>query len=109
MRDTESVALLAEVLSGRKEPIEVRGQVAEALGYIGDPRAFAALAKAALDQSAEIRFWSVFALGTLGDERARPILERLERDDLAIVEGWGTVADEAALALEELTKRDDYD
>ena len=49
-----------------------------------------------------MRYWAVFALGQLGDERAVPLLTRIAKEDRATVEGWGSVADEAQAALEEI-------
>lgn len=105
--DSSTVPLLIQLLSCRKEPSELRARVAEALGYIGDRQALPALLSSTADPSAEVRFWAVFALGCLGDRRAVPALKQLAQEDHEMVEDWGTVAQEAALALKEIQERRD--
>ena len=102
LQNQEATADLCRVLSSTTEVPAVRGQVAEALGYLRDRSAFSSLLQAVHDPSAEVRYWTAFALGQLGDRRAEPVLERLRQHDLAQVEDWGTVAEEADRALDEL-------
>jgi hypothetical protein len=45
-----------------------------------------------------VRFWCTFAAGVLDLQESRPRLEQLLGDE-AFVEGWWTVAEEAAWAL----------
>ena len=101
-QDQGATADLCRVLKSASEEPSVRGQAAEALGYLRDHSAFSSLLEAASDPSPEVRFWTAFALGQLGDRRAEPVLDRLSQGDSAHVEGWGTVAEEAGRALEEL-------
>jgi len=100
--DQEATAGLCRVLDSSTEESSVRGQAAEALGYLGDHSAYSHLIEAASDPSAEVRYWAVFALGQLGDHRAEPLLDRLRKEDSGQLQGWGTVAEEAARALEAL-------
>lgn len=59
----------------------VRADAAEALGEIGDPRAFDALHEALGDETSLVRAAVAKALGNLGDTRAIPALLRLIGDD----------------------------
>jgi len=100
--DRDAIVGLCRVLDSSTEDSSVRGQAAEALGYLGDRSAYPHLIEAASDPSAEVRYWAVFALGQLGDHRAEPLLDRLRKEDPGQLQGWGTVAEEAARALEAL-------
>ncbi len=102
LQDQQATADLCRVLNSASEEPAVRGQAAEALGYLRDRSAFTSLIEAASDPSPEVRYWVAFALGQLGDRRAEPVLDQLSQGDSAQVEGWGTVAEEAGRALEEL-------
>ncbi|MFN7960718.1 MAG: HEAT repeat domain-containing protein [Thermoanaerobaculia bacterium] len=95
-----STAALIAVLGESLEEPGLRGQVAESLGYIGDLSVVPELERAAVDSSSEVRFWAVFALGQLKPESSLPLLELIASSDTAKLEGWGTVSEEARLALE---------
>ncbi len=56
----------------------------EALGELGDARAFDHLVEALQDGDAAVRIGAVRGLGRLGDPRAIPILMRQRAED----EGW---------------------
>lgn len=102
--DQKASQALCTVLADISEAPDVRGQAAEALGYLLDPATFECLVKGTSDAEPEVRFWSVFALGQLRDARARNLLERIESTDNGLVEGWGTIAEEAREALAHLDK-----
>jgi HEAT repeat protein len=110
IRDEESVGILCEVVASPNETPAVRGQAAESLAYLSDARALTTLLQAVQDPGPEVRFWSVFALGHLRERRAIPALEKMAATDHAIVEGWGSVSEEAREALRQLQAegRDDY-
>ncbi|MDY6786235.1 MAG: HEAT repeat domain-containing protein [Cyanobacteriota bacterium] len=91
----KAVKPLIEVLLEIKERPKVRGQAAESLSDIGDERAVEPLIASLGDSSVEVRFWSAFALGKLGDIRALPVLKKLSVTDCEILQGWGTVSEEA--------------
>lgn len=87
----------------------VRGQAAEALSYAfymvsRDSEAYRAAVDALIagleDPSPEVRYCAVNALGTTQDRALIPVIARM-LDDHTPVPGWlGTVADEAARALD---------
>ena len=56
------------------EDVVIRRNAAEALGDIGDPSAFSALANALGDEDAQVRFWAVESLGKVGGASAVPAL-----------------------------------
>lgn len=99
LRDDESLSAILAILDSSHEPADLRGEAAEALGYLADPGSLETLLRAAGDPAADVRFWAVFALGELRDERARPLLEEMARSDHAEVEGWWAVSKEARDAL----------
>jgi HEAT repeat protein len=80
----------------------VRAHAAEALGVIGDLEAVDLLISQLSDQSAEVRFWSVYALGTLRATGARDAIRRLADADTGTAEIGVRVADEAKWALGQL-------
>lgn len=102
LRDGAAVATLCSILLDPGEPSFLRGQAAEALGYIGSEASVEPLLAAARADAAEVRFWSVFALGRIGDSRAIPVLQDLAVRDHAVLEGWWEVSKEARDALDEI-------
>jgi HEAT repeat protein len=59
----------------------VRYRAAEALGQIGDARAYAPLTTALGDEKDHVRYMAAKGLGLLGDSRAVPHLGALQRDE----------------------------
>jgi HEAT repeat protein len=101
----KAIKALISVLENESEASMVRGEAAEALGNIGHALAVAPLLAALEDTSAEVRFWAVFALGVLGDPQALPALKRLATTDEATLPRWGSIKDEATLAIEDIRSR----
>lgn len=100
LRETSAEEDLCRVLDSVAEDPGVKGQAAEALGYLARESSLSCLLRAAHDPSPEVRFWTAFALGQIGSREAESVLEHLAETDHASVEGWGTVSAEAAMALE---------
>jgi hypothetical protein len=103
---------MIRIFADPRETPAVRGQAAEGLAYMfhkvqaGSPR-FEAGVRALLDglkdASAEVRYCAVHALGATRQHRFIPILEVM-LEDKTPVPGWvGSVADEAARAIESIT------
>jgi HEAT repeat protein len=61
--------------------IEVRVEVAIALGYIRDPNGLDALLKMTYDSDDFVRYEAAWALGHLADDRALPRLTEMARGD----------------------------
>lgn len=99
LREKSANSPLIELLSSQDEPANLRGQAAEALGYIGERESVVALLEATRDADPSVRFWAVFALGEIGDPQARPILEGISASDHEKVDGWWEVSKEAEEAL----------
>jgi HEAT repeat protein len=87
----------------------VRGQAAEAIGYLcqfrPNPEAFRQLMTTLSDSSVEVRFWSAFALGLIGNSKAIPELRRLVDNDKGVLDGWWGVGKEAQDAIQQIKKR----
>lgn len=101
--------LMVRILADTRETPRVRGQAAEGLSYMfhevtpGSPEfeaAVAVLREALKDPSPEVRYCAVNTLGATRHPPLIPVIEAM-LEDKTPVEGWvGTVADEAARALE---------
>ncbi len=104
LHDRRAFEPLVQVLSNSQEAPEVRGYAAEALASLKDRRASPALMASLEDPAVEVRFWCVFALGQLQESRALPLLERLAENDTSVLPGWGTIAQEAASAMDSIRK-----
>ncbi len=104
LHDKRAFEPLLRMLMNSQEAPQVRGYAAEALASLKDRRASPALMAALEDPSVEVRFWCVFALGQLQESRALPLLERLVEKDASILPGWGTIAQEAADAMDSIKK-----
>lgn len=104
VRYRPGVPALIRAVRDTSEDVDVRGESAEALAYIGDRRSSADLIAALSDRSPEIRFWAAFALATVGDDAAIPHLERLV-DDATAISQFGTVGKEAREAIQEIKRR----
>ncbi len=100
LRERSAEEDLCRVLESAAEAPAVKGQAAEALGYLALESSLPCLLRAAHDPSPEVRFWTAFALGQIGSHEGEPVLEQLAETDHASVEGWGKVSAEAAMALE---------
>jgi HEAT repeat protein len=90
------VGPLAAMLASDSEPA-ARRNAAEALGWIGSPRATGALVAALKDRDEAVRRQAAWALGETGDPAARAALQRaISRDESALVQA------EAQSALDRL-------
>jgi HEAT repeat protein len=87
LRDRRAAKALVQVLSNRRRSPRLRGQAAEALGYLfifrPDRLAFATLLEGLEDPSSEVRFWSIFAIGQMGNRKAIPVLAKISQKDKA--------------------------
>jgi len=92
------VRRLTAALQNVADHPKIRGLAAESLGLIGDVRSRPRLRQALEDPSPEVRFFSVFALGEMRDKLAIPYLRRM-LDDTTRIDGYGTIAREAANAI----------
>jgi HEAT repeat protein len=100
-----------QVLRDRLVDTSTRGHAAEALGYLGDAVAIAALldvAQAPLED-VEIRYWSVFALGELGSERVVEELHSIAQNDHARPVGLESVSRCAAQAILRIREKNGTD
>lgn len=104
VRHRAAVPALVRAVRDTAEAVEVRGEAAEALAYIGDRRSSTDLIVALSDRSAEIRFWVAFALAAVGNDAAIPHLERLVDDKTPILP-FGTVGEEARDAVDAIKRR----
>jgi HEAT repeat protein len=85
-----AVAPLIARLEDQSELTSVRARAGEALGMIGDSRAFSPLLAALRDEVAvEVRHSAAYALGQLGDERAIGALEEMVAHDDGEVAHYG--------------------
>lgn len=108
--DEDAESALISVIEDPGETSDVRGYAAEALGGSGRPEtAIPVLVRALDDSDPSVRFWAVFGLSGLGDETVLPALRRIAASDSDVVEGYGTVAEEATdviAAIEDRTTGD---
>jgi HEAT repeat protein len=102
LRYREAVRPLMALLINDRLSDTARAHAAEALGVIGDIEAIDLLISQLSDQSAEVRFWSVYALGTLRATKARDAIRQLAEGDTGATETGLRVADEAKWALGQL-------
>jgi HEAT repeat protein len=102
LRTKAALSALLKVLTKRDESPQVRAEAADALGGVGDRKAFPELVEALGDPEPQVRFWAAYALGNLGDRRAIPHLKRL-LSDTTVVPGWWSIGKEAADAIETIT------
>ncbi len=107
--DRRAVKPLIHVVRNRRASPRLRGQAAEALGYLfmfqTGRLALSTLLKELEDPSPEVRFWSVFALGQMGNRKAIPALTEILQEDKAILPGWWSIAKEAKAAIRQIRKR----
>jgi HEAT repeat protein len=80
----------------REPTLELRQQVVEALGAVGD---FDAVLGFAQHEEAGLRFRAVYALGELADARAIPVLEKLTTDTAKPPGSAWPIAEQARRAL----------
>ena len=103
LHDRRAIRPLIQTLQRQKEQPGVRGQAAEALGYLSirraKPSAFSAVLGGLSDPSIEVRFWSAFALGLMGNRKAIPALRKIARNDKAVLRGWWSLAKESRDAI----------
>jgi HEAT repeat protein len=110
--EADTADLLAATLADREDSDTVRAYAAEALGHLLQHDTVLAEVRTPIgaglrDPAVEVRFWCAFASGVLGLQEARPQLEHLAATDDEEVEGWWTVAEEAAWALRLLDGEED--
>jgi HEAT repeat protein len=103
--DATALNPLVAVLGALEESPSVRAECAEALGELGQDAAVMPLLEALRDPSPEVRFFSAFALGQIGDVRALPALQHVAAADEGTAQGWGSVREEAADAIEAIHAR----
>jgi len=107
--DARVVRPLIRVLTNRQETPRVRGQAAESLRSRRTRKALKALIECSADESAEVRFWSVFSLGQYSGRRkktrlavVRALEQRLHDDGWP---NWGWTVGLEALAMLESKRR----
>jgi HEAT repeat protein len=83
----------------RHKDDDVRGDAANALGEIGDPRAVEPLASALKDETSHVRQLAAYALGDIGDQKAVEPLTQALRDENEYVQHA------AEKALEEIKEK----
>lgn len=106
--DIQVIPVLLSILEDEEEPSILRGSAAEALHrylpFLETARHMKrAVINALHDPSPEVRLWSVYATAELHVYEALPLLHQLIADDTAVVQGWGSIADEAKQAVNRLT------
>lgn len=101
--------LLCEILADRSLPDWLRADAAEALRDYRDAPSERSLVVHLDDPEPRVRFDCCFALGDRGATRALRSLRRVRRHDEAVIERWGSVADEAARAIEVIHERRHWD
>jgi HEAT repeat protein len=101
--DERAVEALLARLVNPKLDARTRGFAAEALAHMPPNQAIvAALITQLADPAPELRFWAVFALGQQGDPSAIPALQQLAADDSAVLEDYGSIAEEAYQAIAQI-------
>lgn len=105
LREESAAEDLCKILDLPDPSTAVRGQAAEALGYLALESSLPCLLRAAYDSSPEVRFWVAFALGQIGSCEAEPVLEYMAENDHAQVDGWWDVAKKSTEALEAIRAR----
>ena len=104
LKDPKAIRVLKEVFLNTQERPYVRFQAGAALAEWKASRFVEVLLKCSSDESAEVRFVSVYGLGLSGDRRALPVLRRLTADNEVAV-AHTTVGEEALDALETFARR----
>jgi HEAT repeat protein len=97
-----TIRALESVVKNKSEHPRVRGEAAEALAHCHRRRSHDVLLTGLGDSSKDVRFWCAFALGEMAEKRAVPSLEHLVATDRRIVNGFHSVAKEAADAIENI-------
>lgn len=97
-----TIRALETVVKNKSERPRVRGEAAEALAHRHRRKSHDVLLAALGDSSKELRFWCSFALGEMAEKQAVSALESLVATDKRVVQGWHSVAKEAADALENI-------
>jgi HEAT repeat protein len=109
LNDRRAAKPLIHVISNRRISPRLRGQAAEALGYLftfrTDRLAFSTLLKQLEDPSPEVRLWSVFAIGQMGARKAISALTKISQEDKANLPGWWSIAKEAKAAIRQIRKQ----
>jgi HEAT repeat protein len=97
-----AIRALETVVKNKSERPRVRGEAAEVLTHRHRRKSHDVLLAAVGDSSKELRFWCAFALGEMAEKRAVSALEGLVATDKRVVQGWHSVAKEAADALKNI-------
>ena len=87
----------------RDPDLAVRDHAIESLSEFRSPTVLDALLGALERGSASERFWALYSLGTLADSRASEAIARCLHDQ-TVIPDFGTVADEARWALEQIAR-----
>lgn len=95
--------LLRTKLTDSTEDTTVRAYAAEGLGFLNDKRAIDVIILNLSNAAPEIRYMCAYSLGELGNKSHLPLLEAM-KTDYAVFEHWGTVADGAKEAIENITQ-----
>jgi len=99
-KDDDVERALLEV-AVRDDDSEVRNHAIESLGEFRSDGVLEALLKILESGPPAERFWALYSLGTLADARAVDMVKRSVQDQTP-VPGFGTIADEARWALEQM-------
>ena len=103
--DRRAQPMIRDCLYRRDEPKTLRADAAEALSLLGKSKdSVKVLVESLRDSSPEVRLFSTYALGIIGGRRTIPNIEGLV-SDRAVVKGYGSVGDEAKLAIRRITAR----
>jgi HEAT repeat protein len=97
--DQTAIDGLVATLADAGDHPAVRAHCAEALGALRARSAVPSLIEALNDVHPEVRYWSAYALGEIRDSRATSALQHLVDHDSTIIDGVGSVSDEAHQAL----------
>jgi HEAT repeat protein len=105
LRSSVAVDHLIKILDNRSEPIALRDQASESLGYICDPKARNVLLRNLLDESADVVFSCAFALRTVGTPEDISNLARLANNSSLVNSYGASVTQEAREAAAQIQMR----
>ncbi len=115
LRDPRVAGVFMTVAGDQHAPPNVRGVMAEGLGILFSGQGYQnpkydetgqLLISLLHDLAPEVRFWAAFALGSLRYRPALPELQQLASSDTAWLDGWWTVGEEAADAIDDIEGRE---
>jgi HEAT repeat protein len=105
LRVSDALDTLMTILDRKAEANVLREHAAEALGYLADPRARAALVRNLSDPSADIVFSCVFALRTVGKAADIPTLKYLTKNSTLKTSSGESIRKEAGAAIRQILWR----